>query len=148
MSNRASSAERLESRTLLSASLIKDINTLQGAVNGTTAMIWAGNVAYLVQDDAVHGPELWKTDGTTAGTAMADELSPGSAASSLGLIFGIGNGVARSGYSPVYGDELFKDPARTFAAFSNGTLTITGTSNDDHLRVSDPNDGTIRIDFN
>lgn len=36
-----------------------------------------GGVAYFAANDATHGTDLWRTDGTTAGTFLLTELSPG-----------------------------------------------------------------------
>lgn len=41
-------------------------------------------VAYLVGEDAEHGAELWRSDGTVAGTYLAAELTPSSASSAFG----------------------------------------------------------------
>ena len=34
-------------------------------------------VAYFVANDGVHGPEVWRSDGTSAGTWLVSDLSPG-----------------------------------------------------------------------
>ncbi|MGH1335592.1 MAG: ELWxxDGT repeat protein [Aureispira sp.] len=66
--------------TVAGTMMIKDINPNgDGAtVNGFTPLILRGNTLYFVGNDDVHGEELWKTDGTTAGTMMVKDLSPGS----------------------------------------------------------------------
>lgn len=40
-----------------------------------------GNTLYFALDDGVHGSELWKTDGTEAGTQMVKDINPGAGGS-------------------------------------------------------------------
>ena len=48
--------------------------------NAFTAM---NGVAYFIANDGSDGQELWKSDGTAAGTAMVSDIAPGSPTSSL-----------------------------------------------------------------
>jgi ELWxxDGT repeat protein len=41
-----------------------------------------GSTLYFVADDGVHGPELWKSDGTAGGTVLVRDINPGSTGSS------------------------------------------------------------------
>lgn len=46
-----------------------------------------GNETYFTANDAAHGTELWKTDGTSAGTSLVTDLNPGEASSNIGGLF-------------------------------------------------------------
>lgn len=58
--------------------LVKDVSpgVSFSYLNGLTAV---GNTLYFIAYDAITGYELWKSDGTTAGTIQAMDLNPGRA---------------------------------------------------------------------
>jgi ELWxxDGT repeat protein len=60
--------------------LVKDINLKEspvGSMPGGLASI--GNVTFFFANDQTSGNELWKTDGTEAGTVMVKDIAPGAA---------------------------------------------------------------------
>lgn len=61
---------------LLQPYLVKDINTrtLSSDPFGFTGV---NGLIYFAADDGVHGSELWRTDGTVAGTWLVKDLVPG-----------------------------------------------------------------------
>jgi ELWxxDGT repeat protein len=69
--------ERLEPRRLLSAVLAADINRVAANDLRSYDAIRVGNTAYFTAHDGVTGVELWKTDGTTAGTVLVKDIRPG-----------------------------------------------------------------------
>ncbi len=76
---------------------------------------WGGFV--FVGDDGSHGPEIWRTDGTAAGTFQIKDITPGSSGSSpLGLTVFNGK-VLFNATDPAHGSELWS---------TDGTAAGTG----------------------
>ena len=101
--------ELLESRTLLSATpaLLKDINvaSLGSNLNNSTVV---GSTTYFSAIDAAHGNELWKSDGTTGGTALVADLNPFSASSSPSRLTNVNGTLFFVADDGIHGQELWK----------------------------------------
>lgn len=70
---------------------VKDINPARSGASdqtGTGMLVVAGRYAYFGADDGAHGFELWRSDGTEAGTVMVRDLKPG--AGSFGTLKPVG----------------------------------------------------------
>jgi ELWxxDGT repeat protein len=70
----------LKNRRLLVADfeLLKDINaTPQTAGSSLENIVEVGSLSFFTATTATHGRELWKTDGTAAGTVMVKDINVG-----------------------------------------------------------------------
>jgi ELWxxDGT repeat protein len=85
-------AEPLESRTLLSDPTPRLLGDLRqsGASTPSSLALLDGTVL-LARNDGIHGNELWKSDGTTAGTVLLKDIVPGPAGSDPYLLARCGN---------------------------------------------------------
>ena len=69
--------ETCESRRLLAIDfdLVEDINAIPTLLTANPSRVtMVGSTGYFVADDGQHGDELWKTDGTPAGTTMVKDI--------------------------------------------------------------------------
>ena len=52
-----------------------------GSLYGSNEFLSIGNTVYFTADDVLHGEELWRTDGTAAGTHIVKDIWPGPSSS-------------------------------------------------------------------
>lgn len=63
---------------------------------------------YLAMSNAVGNSELWKSDGTVAGTVLVKEIRPDGSGSNPKFFTAVGNTVFFTAYEPTNGTELWK----------------------------------------
>src|SRR5262249_40190561 len=100
--------EQLENRPLLSATvLVRDIN-LAPLSGDFSSPAYLNGFTFFRANDGVHGEELWKTDGTEAGTVLVKDIFEGSSGSSAQQLITFGDAVYFNANDGVHGTELWK----------------------------------------
>src|SRR5262249_38929171 len=84
---------------------------------GRTQMVAIGSISYFAADDGVHGLELWKTDGTAAGTVLVHGINPRSGAPAPGNLSNVNGTLFFTADGGVHG-----------AAVLTSGVTAAGTS--------------------
>src|SRR5688572_15821228 len=77
----AAVCERLESRRLLAVTLPLDINKRPVFSPEFGNLTEVNGGLLFAADDGEHGPELWRSDGTAAGTVLVKDIRPGAGGS-------------------------------------------------------------------
>jgi ELWxxDGT repeat protein len=101
---------------------VKDINPGAADANidflGFTSNLGVTTALLFFANDGMHGSELWRSDGTPAGTVLVKDINPGAAGSVLGFT-GQGDGLTRNGVvyfiadDGTHGRELWKSDGTT-----------------------------------
>jgi ELWxxDGT repeat protein len=160
--------EALEDRTVLSASLVADLNQ-QPVDSNPHNLVNLDGTLYFTANDSIHGNQLWKSDGTADGTVMVTDINPTARAGfDPGNLTVVGHTLYFSANDGTHGVELWKSDgttdgtalvkdlvADTGSSYPgsltnvNGTLyfvTNTATGQNSRLYKSDGTaDGTVEI---
>src|SRR5262245_19489238 len=92
------------------AFLVKDIAAAPGAPYWPYGLQWVslGDLAVFATYDPVHGVELWKSDGTAAGTRLLADICPGVCPSQPAPLTVVGSTVFFGADDGVHGRALWK----------------------------------------
>jgi trimeric autotransporter adhesin len=97
----------------LSVHLTKDINKLSESLprnypaNAPASFAVLNNISYFFAEDGTHGRELWRSNGTPAGTYLVKDIHAGSAHSEGGGIVAANGLLYFSAYTVVTGAEIW-----------------------------------------
>lgn len=123
--------ESLETRTLLSGALLKDID-ITPAMDGPFNLTNVGGTYFFSHTDS-SGRELWKSDGTESGTVKVKDIDPGRSSSQPNQFIGVGSTVYFTANTSA-GRELWKSDGT-----SSGTVLVkdinTGSENSDPMMI-------------
>jgi len=86
--------------------LVKDINPSGDA--HPTSLTRVGNTLFFAANDGVHGVELWKTDGSAAGTKMVKNIRPYGKSSSPMNLLNVNGTLFFTANDGTHGRELWK----------------------------------------
>ncbi|MBL9182814.1 MAG: M36 family metallopeptidase [Verrucomicrobiaceae bacterium] len=124
--------------TSANTTLVKNINTIANTGSSISNMVDFNGVLYFSANDGVAGQELWRSDGTDAGTVMVMDINPGTAGSSPGNMRVFGTTLYFTATTAANGTELWKTDGTTTslvmdinvgtASGSVGNLTVVGTN--------------------
>ena len=101
--------EHLEDRQLLTATpeLVADINTQQ--LGSTFDRFFdVGGTLFFAATDTSHGSELWKSDGTDAGTVLVKDINPGLGSSYFAPLANVNGTLFFAADDGIHGVELWK----------------------------------------
>jgi ELWxxDGT repeat protein len=95
---------------------VKDINTTRsdgiqyplGPNYFLENLVAMGTAVFLGASDGIHGSELWRTDGTEAGTRLVTDICPGSCASTPQSLTAVGGQIFFLADDGLHGQELWK----------------------------------------
>jgi len=97
--------------------LVADLNQMGPAhgslLSGPTGGRKLGNFTYFAAHDPRHGVELWRTDGTAAGTVMVKDINPGAGSSNPAEFAAIGNHLFFRADDGATGAELWRSDGTT-----------------------------------
>ena len=101
------------SLALEQAQLVKDINATPNTyAPAPTNLCEVNGMLFFSEQDSLHGTELWKSDGTAAGTKLLKDINPAGSSSPHSLV-AMGNTLFFVANDGAHGNELWKSDGTT-----------------------------------
>ena len=123
------------------AALVKDINLTREDFNEplftSSGFVTLGTEVFFVHNDGVHGYELWKTDGSEAGTVLVKDLCPGTCPSRPRNLTVFGGALFFIADDGGHGRELWKSDG-TAAGTALVKDIYPGMGDREHFRSGSP----------
>ncbi len=113
----------LEPRITPTVSLVADINS-EGRGSNPNQYAQVGGFVYFAATDETHGIELWRTDGTSAGTFLVKDIRPGTGSSNPAGLVNVNGVLFFRAETPNEGRELWKSDGT-----NSGTVLVRDISN-------------------
>jgi ELWxxDGT repeat protein len=110
--------------------MVKDIKEGDHLASGVSyaQFTGVGDIIYFRADDGTgYGQELWRSDGTEAGTYMVKDINPGSNSSSINALNAFGNLLYFTGHDDTNGTELWRSDGT-----ESGTYMVKDINPDGH----------------
>ena len=98
----------LSATLLAQPALVKDINVKDFDYRSPEGLTNVNGTVFFTAFDAMHGRELWKSDGTPAGTMMVKDIRSGTRDSNIGFLTAVNGTLFFSAYTEPWGQELWK----------------------------------------
>lgn len=107
--------------------LQRDIHRQGAGYTGTAGAV-VGGVYYFASNTSTTGTELWKTDGTTAGTVMVRDIAPGSGSSTPGNLTQMNGVLYFTANDGSNGTELWRSDGSTAGTMMVKNINATSMS--------------------
>ena len=137
----------------LTPQLVLDVNTNTLSAN-PSQVVAVGSTAYFTVNEGVHGVELWKSDGTAAGTAQVKDIRPGSAGPDLRELTAVNGTLFFTADDGTHGRELWRSDGTAAGTVmvkdivpGVGSSTPTALANVGGALYFSANDGTTGMEL-